>query len=117
MEMISKEKLQSLTAGQQISGIVLVKGYNIQLTKNNKEYITGSIQSGIDVPFKAWGSSSAFTKFKNEAYENVPSYIVGNVDEYGGSTSIIIESVQAVDGYTLDQFFPLKYDIEATGML
>ena len=113
MEMITKERLQSLTAGQSISGIVLVKDYSIQLTKNNKEYVAGRLQSGVDVPFKAWGNSSAFSKLKNEAYENVPSYIVGSVDGYGGTNSIIIESVQAVDGYTPDQFFPIRYDIEA----
>lgn len=113
MEIISKEKLQNLTAGQQISGIILVKDYSIQLTKNGKEYVAGKLQSGVDVQFKAWGNSSAFTKFKNEAYENVPSYIVGNVDGYGGTNSIIVESVQAVDGYTPDQFFPVRYDIDA----
>jgi 3'-5' exoribonuclease len=113
MEMITKEQLQKLTAGQQISGIILVKSYNIQLTKGGKEYIAGSLQSGVDVPFKAWGNSSAFPKFKGEAYENVPSYIVGSVDGFGGTNTIIIDSVQAVDGYTPDQFFPIKYDIEA----
>lgn len=113
MEMITKEQLQQMTAGQQISGIILVKDYTIQLTKTGKEYIVGNLQSGIDVPFKAWGNSSAFPKFKGEAYENVPSYIVGNVDGYGGTNSIIIESIQAVEGYTPDQFFPIRYDIDA----
>lgn len=113
MEVITKEQLQSLSAGQRISGILLIRNYDIQLAKNGKEYVVGSLQSGIDVPFKAWGNSSAFTKFKTEAYENVPSYITGNVDGYGGINSIIIESVQAVDGYTPDQFYPIKYDIEA----
>lgn len=113
MEMITKEQLQKMTAGQQINGIILVKDYSIQLTKTGKEYVAGSLQSGIDVPFKAWGNSSAFPKFKNEAYESVPSYIVGSVDGYGGTNSIIVESVQAVEGYTPDQFFPIRYDIEA----
>lgn len=113
MELILKEKLQNLKEGQSISGIILVKNYSIQLTKNGKEYVTGNLQSGVDISFKAWSSSSAFTKLKNEAYENVPSYIVGSVDGYGGTNSIIIDSIQAVDGYTPDQFFPVKYDIDA----
>lgn len=113
MNIITQEQLRTLTGGQNISGIVLIKEYSIQLTKNGSEYVTGVLQSGTDKPFKAWSNSSAFRELKNAAYENVPAYIVGNGDDYGGQTSIVLNSVQAVDGYTPDQFFPVKYNIEA----
>lgn len=113
MNVITQETLQTMKPNQQISGILLVTGYGIQLTKNNKEYIAGNLQSGVTVPFKAWGNSSAFSKLKNEDYQNVPTYIVGTIDGYGGTNSIILDSVQAVDGYTPDQFFPIKYNIDA----
>lgn len=113
MELITKEQLKNLSAGQKINGIILVKDYSIQLTKTNKEYVAGTLQSGADIYFKSWGSSSAFSKFKLEDYKNTPAYIVGSVDDYGGSNSIIVESVQAVEGYTPDQFYPIRYNIDA----
>ena len=113
MELITKEQLKNLSAGQKINGIILVKDYSIQLTKTNKEYVAGTLQSGADIYFKSWGSSSAFSKFKLEDYKNTPAYIVGSVDDYGGSNSIIVESVQVVEGYTPDQFYPIKYNIDA----
>lgn len=113
MNLITQEVLKSLTPGQSVSGIILVKGYSIQLTKTGKEYIAGELQSGMSVPFKAWGNSGAFKHFKEEAYENVVSFITGTVDGFGGGNTIIIESIQAVDGYTPDQFFPVRYNIDA----
>ena len=92
---------------------MLIKDYKIALTKNGKEYILGNIQSGMDMGFKAWGSSTAFTKLKKEDYQNVPTCITGTVDDYGGVISLVVENVQAVEGYTVDQFFPIKYNEEA----
>lgn len=113
MNIIPQDFLKGLTHGQGLNGIILIKDYSVQLTRTNKEYIVGKLQSGIEVPFKAWGSSGAFTRLKAEAYENVPAYIVATSDEYNGVMSIVLESVQAVDGYTPDQFFPIKYNIDA----
>lgn len=113
MTVITKEQLQNLTPNTTISGIILVKNYSIALTKNGKEYVMGELMSGVSIPFKAWNNSGAFAKFKNEAYENVPSLITGSVDNYGGTISIIVDTVQAIDGYTADQFFPIKYNIDA----
>lgn len=113
MNIITQDQLKNLTGGMAIDGIVLIKDYSVQLTRNGKEYIAGRLQSGTDKPFKAWGSSAAFNSLKNEAYENVPTYIRGSGDEYGGTISLILDSVQAVDGYTPDQFFPVKYNADA----
>lgn len=113
MNIITQDQLKNLVAHQAINGIVLIKDYSIQTTKNKKEYIVGKIQSGIDISFKAWGDSAAFTKLKTEAYENMPSYIVAQGDDYGGTMSLVLDTVQAVDGYTPDQFFAVKYNIDA----
>lgn len=90
-----------------------MKDYSIQKTKNGKEYVNGKLMSGVTISFKAWGNSSAFTKLKTEAYENVPSYITATGDDFGGTMSLVVDSVQAVDGYTPDQFFAVKYNIDA----
>lgn len=113
MNIITQEQLKNLVGGQAIDGIVLIKDYSVQMTRNNKEYITGRLQSGVERQFKAWGNSAAFANLKREAYENVPSYIRASGDDYGGTISLVLDSVQAVDGYTPDQFFLVKYNIDA----
>lgn len=113
MNIITQDQLKQLNASQAINGVVLIKDYSVQTTRNGKEYIVGKLQSGIDMSFKAWGNSAAFSRLKTEAYENVPAYIVAQGDDYGGMMSLVLESVQAVDGFTPDQFFPVKYNIDA----
>ena len=113
MEIISKSVLENAVGGTSVSGIILVKNYNIQLTKTNKEYVVGSLQSDKEISFKAWGNSEAFSHLKNEEYHNMPSYITGKFDNYGGEISIVVESVQAVDGYEPADFFPIVYNTDA----
>lgn len=109
---ISPEFLKSGTHGTAITGVVLIKDYKIALTKTGKEFITGTITSGIQIPFKAWGSSVAFAKMKAEDYNNVPCLIQGTFDDYQGTISIIVDSVTAVEGFKPDDFLPIKYNIE-----
>ena len=111
--MITQEQLSKLVPSSNISGVLLVKDYSIQLTKNGKEYVTGTVQSGIDIQFKAWSQSVAFSKMKAEDYRGIPSFISGTVDSYNDVISIIVDSVQAVEGYTADQFLPIKYNEQA----
>ena len=46
MAVVTSETLQNLQAGQSVSGVVLIKANSIQLTKNGKEYVQGTLQSG-----------------------------------------------------------------------
>lgn len=103
----------SVATGTSISGVILVSNYNVALTKNNKEYFTGTLLSGIKVPFKSWGSSQAFTKLKAEEYQNTPTYIRGTVDNYNGTGSITVEDVTAVSDFSVDQFLEQRYNIDA----
>lgn len=116
---ISPDFLKAGTHGTAVTGVVLIKDYKITLTKQGKEYIAGNIASGIQVPFKAWGSSVAFTKMKAEDYINVPCLIQGTFDDYQGSMSIIIDSVTAVADYKPEDFLPIKYNIDGyyTGLV
>lgn len=113
MSVLEANVLKTGKGGQPVTGVVLIKNYSIQLTKNGKEYVSGTLQSGIEMPFKAWGNSTAFSKLKNEDYALMTTNIVGSFDEYQGSISIIVNDVQAVEGYTTDQFLPVKYNADA----
>ena len=113
MNIISEEMLKKGQNKEAVSGVILVNSYNTALTKNGKEYITGQLQSGVNIPFKAWGNTSAFTELKNNDYNNVPSYISGSFDTFGGTVSITVDSINAVDGFTPDMFFQIKYNADA----
>lgn len=113
MNIITQEQLKNGHGKESISGVLLVNNYNTALTKNGKEYIVGVLQSGINIPFKAWGNTSAFTELKNNDYNNVPSYISGSFDDFGGSLSIVVDTVTAVEGFTPDMFYQIKYNADA----
>lgn len=113
MDIIKQEVLKAGQNKEPVSGVILVNNYSTALTKNGNEYITGTLQSGINIAFKAWGNTSAFTELKNNDYNNVPSYISGSFDTFGGSVSIIVDSINAVNGFTPDMFYPVKYNMSA----
>ena len=118
MEVISESFLKEVLGGKVItgttvSGVILVSDYSIALTKNGKEYVTGNLLSGIKVPFKAWGSSTAFRKLKSEEYSNTPILVTGTVDNYNGNGSITVDDVVAVSEYTPDQFLEQRYNVDA----
>lgn len=113
MAIVTQEQLKAIKAGDVINGVLLVKSYSIQLTKNGKEYVIGTMQSGVEVPFKAWDSSSAFSKLKECEYSSVPTLVQGNVEAYNGQISIVVTDVNAVEGFTADQFLPVKYNANA----
>lgn len=112
-QIITKQMLQSLEAGKPISGVLLLRTCTMQYTKAGKEYMVGLLSSEIDVPFKSWNNSTAFKELKENDYTNVISYIVGTVDDYGGQISIIIDKIEAVAGFTIDQFLANKYNVDA----
>ena len=110
---IYKEQLEKAVSGTRISGLILCGSYNIQLTKTNKEYVAGTMRSGCDIQFKAWGTSSAFTKLKSEEHQNCVCNISGTFDNYGGNLSIILDDIVAVEYDDISVFLPTKYDTDA----
>lgn len=113
MSKITNEQLKSGVAGQYITGVILCKQYSIQLTKTNSEYIAGLLQSGIEIPFKAWGNSNAFSTFKNSDLVGKVCKITGKFDAYGGVLSLVLTDIEAIDGFEVDEFLEEKYNIEA----
>lgn len=116
---ITQEILKTARQNSAVRGVILCKNYSVQLTKTGKEYISGELQSGVSIQFKAWGNSKAFSKLKDENYVGLPVFIQGEFDNFGGTNSITITDIVAVEGFTSDQFLPIKYNIDAyfTGLI
>lgn len=113
MSKITQEQLKNGVSGSNITGVLLVRSYSIQLTKNNKEYIAGTLQSGVEIQFKAWNNSRAFSELKDNDYHNTPVYITGSFDNFGGIPSIILDTITAVSDFELSDFLPIKYNADA----
>ena len=113
MAIITQEMLQRNNGKNPVQGVILCRNYSIQLTKTGKEYVQGELYSGVGVPFKAWSTSSAFNHLKNEDFSNTPVYISGTFDDYGGTQSIVVDTVQAVSDFNPEDFLPIKYNIDA----
>ena len=111
---ITEQMLKEMTANNPMNGLIMCRDYSIELTKTGKEYIKGTLYSGISVPFKCWGDSTAFTELKNNNYKGLPVYIVSTVDEYKGSFSLTVSTMQAINEEDIDKsiFMPTKYDKE-----
>lgn len=110
---LTKDFLTNLQAGTYIDGLILIRNYSIQLTKNGKEYATGVLQSGIQIGFKAWNNSSAFSKLKNEEYTAQVCRITGTAEEYQGVVSITLNDVQAVQWDDMSVFLEERYPTDA----
>lgn len=104
--------IEKATNNQNITGVILVRNYGISLTKKGDEFEAGTLLSGTEIGFKAWNNSSAFSNLKAEDYTNCPVQITGKFNEFNGQMSIIIDTIMAVEGFTIDQFLPVKYNIE-----
>lgn len=113
MQILTKEIIKACSDGQDIAGVALVKTYSTQLTKKGDEFETGTLLAGDETAFKAWGNSVAFSELKNHDYTNVPAYISGKINDYMGNRCIIVNTIQAVEGYTIDQFLPIRYNMDA----
>ena len=59
---ITSDMLKGGKKGQGVAGLILCRSYSVSLTKSGKEYIQGTMQSGIEIQFKAWGNEEAFVK-------------------------------------------------------
>ena len=109
---ITSDMLKGGKKGQGVAGLILCRSYSVSLTKSGKEYIQGTMQSGIEIPFKAWGNAEAFVKLKNEEYAGQVCLIQGTFDDYGGTFSLIIQDINAVDMTDLSLFLPERYNAD-----
>lgn len=109
---ITNEIFTAAAVGSTISGDILVKDYNVALTKTGKEYIVGTVQAGEVIQFKAWGNSSAFSKFKNQSLSGCIMNITGTKDGYGGMDSIVIEDISEGQETAISKFLETVYDVD-----
>lgn len=122
MGILEKKTILTMDEGMFVSGYGLVQNYSLQPQKNGGSYISGQVQLKGQVPFKVWSNTSpnsAYVKMTTnpDEYKNSICQIRGKVDRFGGISSIIIDSITAVDpkevGLSTSDFLEEIYDINA----
>lgn len=110
IQIITKETLEGLKNGTKLRGVVLIQSYQTKMTKHNKPYLCGSIQSDVTMEFKCWDSSQAYSKMSAEDYKGVVAFVDGDAQEYQGVVSLLINDVVAVEGYDSSLFLKKRYN-------
>lgn len=121
MDILDKKKINTTEEGTIVSGYACIQTYSLQPQKNGGQYISGQLQVKGQLPFKVWSDTKpngAYMCLVNspDEYKGNVVYIRGKVDKFGGATSLIIDTVRAVNvtelGLSESDFFEEVYSIE-----
>ncbi len=107
---LTKEQLKEVKKGSVVAGAALIKDYRILDTKSGGKYIMGNITAGIDMTFKVWSNAPAYNYFTENECRGEVCYLDAKGDEYGGTTSLVVNNAQAISDYKPDEFMERKYD-------
>lgn len=114
VNILTKEQLNGLNAGQSVQGAVLMGKYTKKLTSGGKPYYDGYFQSmGAKCFFKCWSQSSAFTTLDNSDIMGKPIVAQFNTQDYQGSVSIVLDTVVVLDNVDPSVFLEVRYDANA----
>lgn len=117
MKILVRDEILKKSDGALVEGYIYLRSYQVSPTKNGGSYVGGHVEVKGDMPFKAWGGSSAFEALTGGKCQGKICKVTGRVNEYGGVISLIFDTmVVLADGETSltpSDFFKDKYDIEA----
>lgn len=106
---LNSEDLVSKEDGYGVQGLCLIQNYTSCPQKNGGRYIAGRLQAKGEMQFKAWGNSLAFASFSANDCQNKVVTVSGIVNKYGGTTSLIIDSIDVPDEELIAVLSPLDF--------
>jgi 3'-5' exoribonuclease len=102
------EKALEGIKGEKVSGVVFIKNSETKASTSGKPFISGQItDQGKSIPFKVWSENvELFNRFSGTQILNIS----GQIDVWNGSSSIVIENIEAdIFGYRAADFI-VGYD-------
>lgn len=93
--MISQTELVSLVKGDPIDHFLLIKKFEIRLTKAGKEFLSLELgDKSASAPANIWDDHSAFKSFRDNVSVGDVVKVKGSVDDYQGNPQIKIDSIR-----------------------
>lgn len=113
-DILRKDEITNLPAGMRVDGLVLIRTYSEQPTKNGSMYLAGQMECVGTVQFKVWAGNT-FNQISENPITETICRIVGEVNDFAGVKSIIIKECYPYEGneFTPLDFLERKYDSEA----
>ena len=115
-DILQVSKIKSMSDGDKVKGLLLIKDYKKRKTKTGGYFIDGTVEGLGSMGFKAWENSEAFNKLDVSDYNDTVASIFGKVNIFNGFFSIVIEDLNSVDlsgaSITKESFFSSRYDGE-----
>lgn len=112
IEIITREKINNLPDKTFIEGCVFIVDYT-PIKKEKTTYFDGSIQTTDgNIPFKVWSNEKAYSQLQCEDFRNNVCFIKAEINNFKGSSSIIIKEIEKSILYKEDDFYVSVYDTE-----
>lgn len=118
-QILYKKDLLEMLNKQSFEGYVLIQSYGEQPTKTGSSFMGGNLEANGTVSFKAW-RGTAFDTLKESELEGKICLIGGEINDWNGTKSVIINSISEVPESVLEKvdlkksdFFEPKYNIDS----
>ena len=110
---LSKKDLVKKNDGEYVRGVVFIRNYTKQPTRNGGVYLAGNLSCVGDMQFKVWSGNSCFDEMSNKDLQGKICLVSGNVNVYNGSYSLILNSCEVIDsGFSELDFYEEKYNVD-----
>lgn len=93
---LTKDAIDKLEDKQQVDGIMYLLSYEVALTKNDKPFVKGTLQSEGMVHFKAWDNTEAFSEIRSKDIHHAIVHITGSVDVYNDTKGLRLDTLTVV---------------------
>ena len=113
--MVTKKDLESMSDGQIVETVAVIKSYDVKVAKNDKKYLDGLVEAKGTIQFKVW-AGTLFDEMNSCDYGDTKCSIRGKVNEFNGTKSLVLTDVKALaekGEYDPEDFFETKYNISA----
>lgn len=102
------QDIDKVASGTSVTGDLMVKDYSLKSTKHGKPYITGFFSSNGHHGFKIW-DSTLVAAFGGNDFSNKVLTVTGDVDEYNGYRSLIIQQATIKAEADIGEFLETPY--------
>ncbi len=119
LNILTKDMIYKLNDKDSIDGIMYLLTYEVALTKNDKPFVKGTLQSEGAIHFKAWDNTAAYDVIRRDDIHHAIVHITGSVDVYNDIKGVRLDTLEVIpesDELNYLDFMETVYDTDACWM-